>query len=440
MPPEQLLTPVTQAPQISLFKKLLLNLEKIIVLTSISVGFVYLLNYFLVRAKIQIPFLNIGITILILIYFWKKWRQTLLILFIGILTLFFEMIALAPFSINSDNFSTQIAASNILFAFLPFFMVLPFIGPVALVYAYFRGLLKDQSNIEIPTESVQIQTSRRRVFKYVAVVMGVILLLVIAGPAYYIFIYSGTRVESTTKTSDDPNIGKVISLGIPSAYSRDNLARSDIPRIQEVNRFLECIGDIDSVGAHHYKNGYYDVGYLPSTTNLKIIEVLNTENKGLAELGGSGLTYGVLEDNNGILYTRALVLLSNCNGRLEPHLEKLFLFIEQNGKTRVELTLWRDDNTAWNSPAVSTSVGQERLISDLNKIPSKYKVENIEKVDSYIPGMKAVAVDVNADTLVYLVASMLDFAVWEIKGLDKAYQDTLTEEDLSGFKKKPLDF
>lgn len=52
--------------------------------------------------------------------------------------------------------------------------------------------------------------------------------------------------------------------------------------------------------------------------------------------------------------------------------------------------------------------------------------------------MLGIAVDVDADSLVYLVASRLDYKIWEITRLDADYLSTLTQSEISGMKRSPI--
>ncbi len=449
--------------------RLLESIEKIIVLILVTIGNAYLVYYiangilsrvFLGQALVTkiLSFTDFVISLLILFYFWKKWSRSLLVVWTGLFVVVVELFRiLTSLSFTSGSFSSQIAAFNLFILFLPFFFILPFLGPVALVYAYFRGLLKQQMIVaptmmvdpNNPSQSIPVpaapeltpeQIRKKKIWKYTSIVIGIGLVLLVGWPIYFV-VNSGTKDQVQ---KNDPNVGKIITLGIPMAYEQDNLVASNAPRAQEINRYLSCISDIDSVGAHRYKDKYYNVNYVRSDMKFEIVEVLDTKNTGLAQLGGEGYTYAVLKDEDGLLSTELLDFINDpndiwCKGRLEGHLDKLFLYIEKAGKARVELTMI--DDPAWNRKTDdSTVAGQDRIFKALQSLPSKYHASNLEKVDSYIPDMKAVAADLDGDTLVYLIASSLDLGIWEIKGLDAEYQATLTSSDISDMYKKPLDF
>lgn len=120
-----------------------------------------------------------------------------------------------------------------------------------------------------------------------------------------------------------------------------------------------------------------------------------------------------------------------CN-RMTPHLEKLFRYIEKNGKVRVLATVYDLHSNK------SDTVTQQFVLNALNTAPSKYRFSNPEVTASSIPGMLGTAVDVDADSLVYLVASRLDYKIWEITRLDADYLSTLTQSEISGMKRSPI--
>lgn len=84
------------------------------------------------------------------------------------------------------------------------------------------------------------------------------------------------------------------------------------------------------------------------------------------------------------------------------------------------------------------AVTQQFVLNALNTASSKYRFSNPEVIASSIPGMLGIAVDVDADSLVYLVASRLDYKIWEITGLDAGYLSTLKQSEISGMKRSPI--
>lgn len=328
-------------------------------------------------------------------------------------------------------FPASILAFSIIILFAPFHFVAPILGPTSIIYAYSRGLLEDQRQA---FSQVSETTWKERTKKYVAIITGVVVISIVSWPLYFVF-HSGMK-DNILK--DDPNVGRVVSFNLPLAYSRDCIVCDGSKKELEVNRDLECIEDIDSVSARNYKGKFYNVSYIPSNMKFEVVEIDNVESYGIQKIGDSGYVLAILKDDNGLLSTTLIEDLDDdsgpCSNKMTPHLEKLFRYIEKNGRARILATTY-DSNLK-----KSNATTQQFLLNAINTAPSKYKFSNIEMMGDLIPGMLGVAVDVDADSLVYLVASSLKYKIWKITGLDTDYQNALTPSELSEIKKSPIYF
>jgi hypothetical protein len=152
-----------------------------------------------------------------------------------------------------------------------------------------------------------------------------------------------------------------------------------------------------------------------------------------------------LKDENGLLSTELLDFINGrysdngeyeCVGRMDSYLDKLFRYIEKKGKARVLITVI---DKFYKKSGVAE---QDEYVKWLEKSPKKYSITNIEKIKSNIDGMVAVAVDVDPDSLTYLVASKFadlygNVVTWKFFGLDPEYQSTITNEELAELNKRP---
>ncbi|OOP56405.1 MAG: hypothetical protein AYP45_09375 [Candidatus Brocadia carolinensis] len=431
--------------------KLLSKIERIAVLLFIAIGTTLLIGH-LIAAVLRIfglsslsqflYLLDFVVLFLILGYFWKKWAHSKLVLVTGIFIMLISLslIALPPARLP---FPAKIVAFQLFIVFVPLVLLLPILGPIVLIYAYFRGLLKDQRQLPISQsqssflqapESPEVLAANKRKIKmknYLSLAVGIVVLLILASPIYFI-LHSGQR-DNILK--DDPHVGRIVSFNLPLAYSSDCVGCDGSKRALEINRRLECIEDIDSVSARLYKDEFYNVSYVPSDMKFEVIEVIDVKSYGMQQIGSSGYTLAVLKDTNGLLSTELLSSLDDdgpCCNRMTSHLEKLFRYIEKNGKARVLATVYDLHSNK------SDTVTQQFVLNALNSAPSKYRFSNPEVMASSIPGMLGIAVDVDADSLVYLVASRLNYKIWEITGLDADYLSALTQSEISRMRRSPI--
>ena len=431
--------------------KFLSKIERIAVLLFIAVGNTLLISHMITavfrifglsRLSQFLYLLNFIVLFLILGYFWKKWAHSKLVIVTGIsiILIGLSLITLSPARLP---FPANVVAFQLFILFAPFVLISPILGPIALIYAHFRGLLKDQSQLQIsqsqssflqapePPEVLAANNRRIKIRNYISLAVGIVALLIIALPIYFV-LHSGQR---DIILKDDPHVGRIVSFNLPLAYSSDCVGCGGSERGLEINRRLECIEDIDSLSARLYKDKFYNVSYVPSDMKFEVIEVIDVESYGIRQIGGSGYTLAVLKDVNGLLSTELLSSIDDdgpCCNRMTPHVEKLFRYIEKNGNARVLATVYDLNSNK------SDTVTQQFVLNALNTAPSKYRFSNPEVMASSIPGMLGIAIDVDADSLVYLVASKLVYKIWEITGLDADYLSTLTQSEISGITRPPI--
>lgn len=414
--------------------KFLLKLEKVAILFFIATGNTSLIRYIVVdifgiqRLLQFVYLLNFIILLSILVYFWKKWiSHRKLVILVGILAFFVSFIPITMLL----PFPASVLAFSIIILFAPFHFIAPILGPTSVIYAYSRGLLENRGQAFL---QVSGSAWKEKTKKYATIVSGVAIVTIASWPLYFVF-HNGMK-DNILK--DDPNVGRIVSFGIPLAYSRDCIVCDGSKKELEINRDLECIEDIDSVSSRIYKDKFYNVSYIPSNMKFEVVGVDNVESYGIQKIGGSGYTLAILKDENGLLSTTLIEDLDDdggpCSNKMTPHLEKLFRYIEKNGRARILATSY-DSNLK-----KSDTITQQFLLNSINTAPSKYKFSNIEMMESSTTGMLGVAVDVDADSLVYLVASSLKYKIWIITGLDTDYQNTLTPSELPEIKKPPIYF
>lgn len=139
--------------------------------------------------------------------------------------------------------------------------------------------MKDQSQLQISQsqssflqtpESPEILATNNRKIKvrnHISLAVAIIALLIIALPIYFV-LYRGQR---GTILKDDPHVGRMVSFHLPLAYSSDCVGCGGSERNLEINRRLECIEDIGSVGARLYNDKFYHVSYVPSDMKFEVI-------------------------------------------------------------------------------------------------------------------------------------------------------------------------
>lgn len=277
--------------------------------------------------------------------------------------------------------------------------------------------------------------NKKKIIKNCIIILGIIfILIIIAQIIFSIFIKSiGGQHENIVKNS--PDIGRTLNFNLPLAYSRDCTGCGGTKRSLEINQDLYCIEEIMS--PHLFKNNFPNVSYVPSNTTFEIVEIIEVEPYGLQSAFSSGYTLAILKDENNLTSTILLDYLDEeniCLNGMTPHIEKLFRFIENSKKAKILLTVY-DLRLG-----VSDEETQEFTLNALKKASLKYKLSNIELTSSEIPNMLGISVEVNADSLVYLVASRLDFKIWEITGLDFEYKSLLTQEDISKIRPVPINY
>jgi hypothetical protein len=258
--------------------------------------------------------------------------------------------------------------------------------------------------------------------------------------AFFLFHAPG-RAALKDSLVPDPHIGRKGSFAIPLAYTRDCTGCGESPKTLEINRMLTCIEEISWVGQHAYKGGVYNLTYVPSNTTFEIVAVNRVTPTGMNAIfsGSSPADLAVLKDGNGVLSTALLALVIQsppfriessdppqpkyyeehklCMNRPKSELVKLLMHVEKKGKGRVLATLY--DNMAKKTDA---SV-QKDFIRAVKSVAKTYHFSNPEPAASLIPGMAAVAVDVDPDALAYLVAAKLSLKVWDIACIDADFKD-----------------
>ena len=419
------------------------KIEKVAVLFFVTIGNTLFISYILTAifaisglSKLSqfLYLFNLLVLFLILRYFWKKWSHSRLVVWTGIFIFLIGLIfnVLSPARLA---FPANVAAFQIFILFTPFFLILPILGPLTLAYAHFRGLLKNQSEIPLsPPPSVigvEPEQTKRKIGKHVVIAIAVVIILIIAFPAYYIF-HTGTK---DVAAPEDPLVGKKITLGVPVAYSRDCTGCGGSPRELEVNRNVVCIYEADGFGSYLYKDKVKNITYVPTTMEFTVSEVFKPHHYGITSIdsGPGDYRVAVLKDRNGLLSTILADEVESkkvCLNRTPSYLDKLFQYIETADKVKIELALY-DVMTG-----KSDSTTQQEFI---NSLPQRYNFSKVDAVDTtLIPGLVGVQMDVDANALAFLVASGLDYKVWEITGLDPDYQSSLTPSEVSGMNRAPI--
>lgn len=423
----------------------LLKIEKIAVLFFIAIGNTLLVSYILTAIFAISGFskfsqflylLNFLVLFLILRHFWGKWSRPRLVIWTGFFIFLIELMfnVLSPARLA---FPPNVGVFQIYLLVAPFILILPILGPLALVYAHFRGLLKNQSEIPLSPPStiigVEPEQTKKKVGKYVVIAIAAVIILIITFPAYYVF---HTGIKDVT-VPEDPLVGKKIILGVPLAYSRDCTGCGGSPRGSEINRNIVCMYEVDGFGSYLYKDKVKNITYVPTTMEFTVSEVYKPHRYGITSLdsGPGDYRMAVLKDTNGLLSTVLADEVESkevCLNRTPSYLDKLFQYIETTGKAKIELALY-DFNTG-----KSDRTTQQEFI---NSLPKQYSFSNINTVDStFIPGIVGIQMDVDANALAFLVSSRLDLKIWEISGLDTDYKNTLLQDDTTGMRRAPIKY
>jgi hypothetical protein len=411
--------------------------EKIVVLSLIAIGntlLVYYICIFVLQLdRSLILILSYTVLIAILAFFWYRWSERLLVSLTGSIILLSSalFVALSP---AQTSFPWNVILFPLYILLGPLLLIAPVLGPLTILYALFRNLLSNnrsagatESDKTGQNSAPQITTKNKMI---ISAIIGVIILSIIAFPLYYIATSGSTDVPQP----NHQDIGRTFRYNMSLAYVHDCTVCSDSKRAQEINRELECIDDIASLAPHHFKHGFINVSYVRSDMTFTVKEVFRNEKHGLAKLGGSDKDVVILEDENRVLSSTLLTFANSslCLNYLPSHLDKLFRYTEQKGKSRILLTVYDVMNEKTEIQA------QQELIKNLKSLPGGYSVDNIEPANSTIPDMLGVAADVDSDALAYLSVSTLDYDIWEITGLDQEYLQTLAAEDGLGIRSAPI--
>jgi len=307
----------------------------------------------------------------------------------------------------------------------------PAVGPLFLVYGYLRGFIgdgEDKATAELKEES------GKKTYYLIALVIVIIITIVVSlwKPISFV-VHSGRR---SVPQPENPLLGTKFSFNLPLAYSRDCEGCGGSDRDLEINRDLECIEDLDSLGFHFYKNNTKNLSYIPAATQFTVKEIYKVEPYGAAQIGGSRYLMAVLEDSKGLLSTTLLDVVQDpgsvCINKMTPHIEKMFRYLENKGTMKVVVALYDTEHQTSNVEL------QKQFIQSL---PANLNITQATPInDGGVPGLVGVSIVVDADALVFLVGSELSLKIWEIQGLDSEYLKTLTTQDTVEIKRAPLRF
>lgn len=313
----------------------------------------------------------------------------------------------------------------------------------------------ETQNQNVPLNSPPTEPKRNWFLRHYVLysIIATLLLAVVASSIYFYkeiysvsyFVYTGTK---DIAAPSDPAVGKIIELNLPMVYSTDEIdvcLECSSPRTIEINRELLCFRQTASHYPHIYKDGYKHLTYVPSTTKFTVQEVFRPHHYGIISIDSGPGDYRmyVLRDHNGTLSTAVADIIDDPKRRCGTDVfytdlhKKLLLFSENKDKVKVALTLY---NSSTHKDGDSTEIDQNDIIQKLNTLPSPYHVTNIQKVDSYLPGMKAVTLETDVNSLAYIIANKLELNILEIQGLDPEFQATLTASDVAEMAGKPVNW
>ncbi len=358
---------------------------------------------------------------------------------LSMLGLFVYFFILYLFWVKAGRSHTIVWFGLIMFiAGLPIGLLLyfaPAVGPLLLIYAYFRGYIggsENKAETGLKEEGDSKVKGKKTHYLIVLVIIIITMIASLWKPISFI-VHSGRR---SVPQLEHPLMGTKLSFNLPLAYSRDCEGCGGSDRDLEINRDLECIEDLDSLGFNAYKNETKNLSYVPASMQFTVKEVYKVEPYGAATIGGSEYLMAVLEDSKGLLSTTLFDDVQDpgrvCINKMTPHLEKMFRYLESKGTMKVVVALFDTEYQTSNSEL------QKQFIQSL---PTTLNVTQVNPVDdSGISGLVGVSMFVDADALVFLVGSDLGLKIWEIQGLDSEYLNILTAQDIAEIKRVPIRF
>lgn len=255
--------------------------------------------------------------------------------------------------------------------------------------------------------------------KKIIVVILVVILLIVA----FIFI-RGQLFPSVSNISNDPLVGKKVTVGLPLVYAQDALISGEQDIVMQINHRLVCPSQYSNLRAGYlYKDGVPHLIYVPATTEFTVEKVFDLKN-----LSDDFSKIVVLKDKNGIESTTYATSINRpghfCLNldieEIPQNVRDIFKTIDKNGTATVEILL-SESSPSGGSRAYNKISKESTRTNFLEALPARYQFSNIIPIERTISedGVEylryGVQMNVNGEALALLLMQQVTLHVESIE-------------------------